>query len=134
MGTYFFELTVIVGIIQSGVALECYKCPINTKDIFHCSDPFVNNNYQTSCAKDEDVCLKMSVGGINNHIEERGCANRASVETICNRVKQNFPPEDVTCELCQTDLCNGSSRQENASLLYFLPLCFLIKNIRIQIT
>jgi hypothetical protein len=33
------------------------------KDVFYCSDPFENMNYQTTCSKDEDVCLKVSARG-----------------------------------------------------------------------
>jgi len=63
--------------------------------------------------------------GRSNHLEERGCASRKSVETICNRVRQNFPPEDVICAVCETDLCNGSSHQGTMTIiLYLLPLTF----------
>jgi cobalamin biosynthesis protein CobD/CbiB len=62
--------------------------------------------------------------GRSNHLEERGCANRKSVDTICNRVKQNFPPEDVICAVCETDLCNSSQRSA-ARLLYLMFLGFV---------
>lgn len=128
-------MTLIVGIIHTGIALKCYKCPVSMRDIFHCSDPFENRDFQTPCTKDQDVCLKMSVRGSSNHIEERGCANKNSVNTICNNVKRNFPPEDVTCEVCETDLCNGSSRREiTTRLLYFMPLSFVLMKVFIPVT
>jgi hypothetical protein len=61
--------------------------------------------------------------------------NRRSIDTIYNRVKQNFPSEDVICEVCETDLCNGSSRHKNTRLvLYLLPLSFIIMRIAAQVT
>ncbi|XP_023725519.1 uncharacterized protein LOC111874337 [Cryptotermes secundus] len=121
-----FQLLFLVGIIHTCFALECYKCPVDMRDVFHCSDPFENRSFKRTCEKEEDVCLKVSVRGGSNHLEERGCANRKTVDTICNRVKQNFLPEDVICAVCETDLCNASQRRDAASLLYILLLSFII--------
>jgi hypothetical protein len=49
--------------IISGFALECYKCPVNVKDLLLCSDPFENRSYKRNCGKEEDICLKLSVIG-----------------------------------------------------------------------
>ena len=73
--------------------------------------------------------------GSSNHIEERGCANRNSVHTICNNVKRNIPTEDVTCVVCETDLCNGSSRREiTATVLFFMPVSFVLIKVFAPVT
>lgn len=77
-----------------------------------------------------NLCHLCSTGS-KNHIEERGCANNNSVSTICNNVKRNIPTDDVTCLVCQTDLCNGSSRREitTTTVLCFMPLSFVLIKI-----
>jgi hypothetical protein len=129
-------MTVIVAIIHTGIALNCYKCPIRVRDLLHCNDPFENKNYQTTCSRDEDVCLKVTVTGSKNHIEERGCANKNSVDIICNNVKRNIPTDDVSCLICETDLCNGSSRREitTTTVLCFMPLSFVLIKIFAPVT
>jgi hypothetical protein len=47
----------------AGFALECYKCPVNMRDVFQCGDPFENESFKITCEKEEDICLKMSVRG-----------------------------------------------------------------------
>jgi hypothetical protein len=79
-------------------------------------------------------CHLCSTGG-SKHIEERGCANKNAVNTICNNVKRNFPPENVTCEVCATDFCNASSRRQiTTAVLCFVPLSFVLIKILAPVT
>ena len=79
-------------------------------------------------------CYLCSTGS-KNHIEERGCANRNSVNTICNNVKRNIPTEDITCLACETDFCNGSSRHETTTtVLCFMSLSFVLIKIFAPVT
>ncbi|KAJ9577680.1 hypothetical protein L9F63_005760 [Diploptera punctata] len=124
MNIYLLLFLVIAFFFQSGDLLECYKCPLSMKELLYCSDPFENKNYQKHCDSSDDVCLKIIAQGSGNHVEERGCAMRSSVEEICSSVKKNF--EDVECLVCDTDLCNVSSRREGAALLIILPISLLL--------
>ena len=46
-----------------GDFLDCYKCPVEIKDMLYCSDPYEDNNFRQHCDDGENVCLKISVRG-----------------------------------------------------------------------
>lgn len=121
------SVALMVSLISSCSALECYVCSNQTENTEKCL------NTIKTCEQGEDVCLTEIRWGSQPYftqgaLKQYYVSKRCSTKKLCSTIRRKYMPycthiwyEDWTCsECCQGDRCNYYVISGSERLSYYM--------------